>query len=722
MKKLFIFSLVLILLSSFVFGALYDGEYPPEANWFKFDETTTPVVVDSSLHQNGTTINMENGDFSTSMLNAGNSLTFDGVDEEVIFYCNADWKNITWTFFYNTTTPQTALKQCPIGVDSKHNQICILADGKIQTHISVGDNFDLTTVGTFYNNGSTFFVARRGNGTQQWLETFINGKSLENLTTGHHALGIGTVANMTIGKAIDWATATYYFNGSLENVIMFNNSLTFNEVYTMSGATGSDIIPPVITPISPINNSVFNINYTGFINWSTDELTNCSINNTNWILNSSNNTLFTYFNPTGIDDGKYTIKIHCNDSAINNRTYDLMFRQDSINPIMYYKNTTLKNADATYTFNINGSDLNLEVFMINCTNSTGDNVHTNRTVNITTTTWNYTRTVNTWGVGLSWCNVTFCDEHTDNEISINPKKHDNDIEIIDGVWLIANDNNIILDSIELKPTKAEYKYTFKKPTQNTQFILNSDWYAVYGSKYKGHIVHPFYNLWTDFVSDETDSVKITKFGDNLLIDVHFDKLIENVEFKSTGGLNCITNNLTVLVNTPPTTPANLTPLNNTNISASSWPLFFNSTDIDGHNITYYVYVGKDTTDLSLYTKTNSNVTVLTDIHTGQTIYWLVQASDTYDNSSNSTRQQFFAKFTSGGGGGGGSTDYEDFTEDEVLKNRICSTSWERTKISWERVFDDKWPDFRETAQFVENFFDFTICNFKLMIVGTPQSD
>ena len=70
-----------------------------------------------------------------------------------------------------------------------------------------------------------------------------------------------------------------------------------------------------ITNLYPIDNQNFLNNYTGFFNFTTDSISNCTINNTLWSNFSSNGTLFSYYN-TNADIKKYSIYTNCTSGTL----------------------------------------------------------------------------------------------------------------------------------------------------------------------------------------------------------------------------------------------------------------------------------------------------------------------------------------------------------------------------------------------------------------------
>ena len=126
---------------------------------------------------------------------------------------------------------------------------------------------------------------------------------------------------------------------------------------------------------------------------------------------------------------------------------------------------------------------------------------------------------------------------------------------------------------------------------------------------------------------------------------------EAIVFMANDGAHQIASNavtVTVMaVNDAPTTPTPIYPANDSSVTTTSITLnWTGSTDPEGNNITYYVFLSNTTSGLFNNTNatTSANYTNAAGLIKGETYYWALVAGDGTANSSNSSIFQFNASF------------------------------------------------------------------------------
>ncbi len=549
------------------------------------------------------------------------------------------------------------------------------------------------------------------NSTDDNVKVYIDGIQTCNITAGAG----GNADNFT--GFIFGHTGNVNKGGGLDNFTLGNYSSFF--------LLGADTTPPIITLNYPSNDTIYN-NYSKWINLSSNEYgSNCTLNDTRWSLTDNSEGHHFRFYYAGFSvDGLYHIEARCNDSSNNNASLNFSFISDTTNPILIGFNITVIN-NANITFNYTATDPNLEKFELNCTNTTGHQTHYNLTTNITSTSFNYNKSLNSssWGAGISRCYSEICDGHTDNKISIKPVKDGDNIKIDPETTIILNDPNCHLNKIDLKTDRAEYEYVCDKKTTNTQFIMSTDWYPVYMSKFLGHVIHPIKNLWHDFVSNDVKNVDIIRFGGQLLINIEFKTAVSGFSFSSTGELNCINRTFSVTINTPPVTPQLNSPANETIIYTNQAVLNYNSSDIDNQTINYSVYLAINTGGFVIYSNTINQDTTVTGLLDGYTIKWMVVANDGTENSPNSTVRTFTVDNPSTAGGGGSGFDISPANQSlqDQLSQRTCSNALSRVKGTTNLLFSGVMPSFLQIRDFFGSVFDWFICGYELTIVKTQEN-
>jgi len=227
-----------------------------------------------------------------------------------------------------------------------------------------------------------------------------------------------------------------------------------------------DYQKPIINFTYPINNTRMN-DFNGSILFFANETVNCSINNTNFILTSTNGTHFQY-DYSGFTEGIYNLTISCSDGGGLGVSATLNFQIDTTKPqIIYYfpLNNSISNA-TQHLLNVSVFDNNaLWIVNITIKNSTGDIKYTHTSGNISIASdikyYNYSELIDT--SGFTSTNDTFMlfieswDAHTGELISVDIAPTEQ--------WTIDEKIEVLtLDDTEIKirhPTEEDFNFTVK---------------------------------------------------------------------------------------------------------------------------------------------------------------------------------------------------------------------------------------------------------------------
>lgn len=326
----------------------------------------------------------------------------------------------------------------------------------------------------------------------------------------------------------------------------------------------ADVTSPTITISSPDTSYNETYNTDVYINISTDETANCSVNLTDFSLYYSNITFFSY-KETSLTTDFYSVRINCTDTSDNMQNDTVYFYKDVSSP--YISNLTginLTNISTHYQRENNdgfgfeldlNDDLDLFTFEFNLSYANGttiNNTKINLSVNVQTiyhANFSYNM--------LSYPNVTYrldyrlCDSHTSKYMQ--PFKNiitDNGfLNFTDDEMYISLKTNYENSIFEVE--KLDDRYIFSSTSRMDEkhiytLTSNEPIYYIMNSKYKGHFVIGKY--WIDF---EPYDVIIYPVENYYRIEIKTDDI--KAEFRSIGELNCISSNFTLqLTHTPAT--------------------------------------------------------------------------------------------------------------------------------------------------------------------------
>jgi hypothetical protein len=377
----------------------------------------------------------------------------------------------------------------------------------------------------------------------------------------------------------------YNDNGINTYKIHCNDS--FVQSTNTSGYFYMDLLRPNITIHSPVNNSRHNqtnifVNLTvtdnnldKIIVTAQDNQAFCSVcAPAICALYCSNMTpqVHVYTVPYTVtfpQEGKYEISVYANDTFKNSRTKINYLEIDSSKPSIILNSPSASNTSRVLNntpilFNITFYDKALFGFNLTCRDSLGNIEFSNQTVNITTSTFNYTQYVLLTKAGQKLCNIIATDDHTDNlfNAKIEKKKPvfgfgDNKLIINGEVEFIYDKRNtLMLDNLswEVSPDRVSPVIKLKSPKMNGD---NKIYWTVKVNKgkinsreqlsgIKGHIVIiPNNDLkdayWYDALTEyEPSQIKYEIVGNEVRFEMTIsgNKLKDKtIKTRSIGGLN-----------------------------------------------------------------------------------------------------------------------------------------------------------------------------------------
>lgn len=309
-----------------------------------------------------------------------------------------------------------------------------------------------------------------------------------------------------------------------------------------------DTTAPVITFVYPNNGTYYN-NYQGWINWTTNEDANCSINRTRWNINDTLTTSTDkfYFNSSSLSDGGYSVNVSCWDHLNNNGSSILTWYIDTLYPSV---KSSLQNNDTiaynNLAFQINFTDENLmQSFNI----TAQDYIYNLTNINLSTYSFNGSINLENYSVGEHLLNATFCDAHTKQEIGL----WDYDV-----TWLtkklsfdfgkkgwfsrheitIKPKNPTHFEEVTIEKKKDRYKFSYIRKKENKgkdeTFIVTGDSLSIIGNDlYTGWIVDDSLKKWIDFENDGKHKATLKRISSR-----EIEVTTKGEHFESAGDLNC----------------------------------------------------------------------------------------------------------------------------------------------------------------------------------------
>lgn len=333
---------------------------------FNYNETGGTVVNDTASRINGTLNNADGNEWVTGLW--GNMIYLEGLNDYVSV-ANTRAQPKTVVTFFNSTTPKD---QSIFGHGSDAYFYCTLqSTGNVSCYAAAGAAITFTSKHNFYNNGSMFFVSFSESGTNTTLSLWNDGNLMEFLSVTHANGGLGPTSHY-----FGYRNGGTYFNGSLEDSIIFNKVLNYNEIKSIANQTIDLPLVVIITNITDVwltspdpdqklyppfaygNTS----DDTPTFNLTTNSTAECflGIDNSTWVSCTTTNatghicTQSSSVSPTGTKSEYF----RCNTST-NNLTY-LNVSYNYIEPLILLinpeNNSLSVNKYATFAYNISATN------------------------------------------------------------------------------------------------------------------------------------------------------------------------------------------------------------------------------------------------------------------------------------------------------------------------------------------------------------------------------
>ncbi len=167
----------------------------------------------------------------------GNALNFDGIDDYVDVnntLGNFGTGNFTLEAWVRTTgtTSQTVVAKRNATRDGNYFRMAITALGKASIEIDESNtsNYTFVTGNTTINDGKWHHIAGVRNGTQ--LQIYVDGLSDATAATINANPNINNSFSLTLGRYLDGSIGRELFNGSMDEVRIWNTARTANEIAT----------------------------------------------------------------------------------------------------------------------------------------------------------------------------------------------------------------------------------------------------------------------------------------------------------------------------------------------------------------------------------------------------------------------------------------------------------------------------------------------------------
>jgi len=557
MKKLLLFGLVFILVSSFTYATV-----PSPYLHLAFENDLT----DTAGHDNFTNM-LGTATYTTNGI-SGSALIFPEAggmmikDDSYSKQLDTQWSASAW-FYYNGSD-LTGRQWWQLGTGDNYQQGMASTRGAL-------NQFALTT-GT--GSAQPSLVCYLGQGIdKQWFQITATANASQKI------FYVNGVKNCTgIGQIIDSNGGTFYIGGQsdgLAALILRNLTLDEFKIWDVS-LTASEVLEDYNSYVPATSNT----NSPQFVNPTPADNTN---NNTQPVINCSHNGTDVNFNfwvdegliydnitgnyTTGITyypnfaEGKhnYTCGVQNTTNGILSVNITRTFTFDSIEPSIIRLSNNNWNIDnnsfimsylVNLTINYSFQDDNLYNVLINITNSTDQSVFQILNTSITGSTVNISRTVDLSNLSLGNYTIKLygSDSHTNDEIksyivtpSYDKKKLEFDTAEGTNIIIESLDESNDINTFDTIKLKDRYTFNIKYNTIKTtrSFIVTSDKKLIYlpDSNYPAHFISG--NNWIDFydftvnkkdvvvkiINDYTARVDINNFNDNELT------------FNSIGGLN-----------------------------------------------------------------------------------------------------------------------------------------------------------------------------------------
>jgi len=547
-KKDFVTLQAILGLIAVAFGMLllmpFTFAYPNNEQlvaFYRFEDNNTPLIAnDYSDFNNDGIINGAVYSTSKGTNNTGNfSLLFDGNDYVNILLSkslNISGEGISigaWVY------PSVSVdKDIVIKTNSYTLKVDKIPPLKVRGSIFSGvTEYTATSTNELILNDWNFIVMTFRN---SYVYTYLNGvQDGQSLQCAFCKINTN-INNITIGGLT-------YFDGKIDEVFIYNRSLSGSEILDIYDNGVIDEFAPIITITNPdiTYNETYNVSV--WINFTTNELSNCDVNNTLWINQTikDNNDNFAFLE-TSAPNNDYSINISCEDLCSNENSEVVYFTIDKLQPdissiIPAEDNSTIVytrdylEIDITYT-----DDIDLYYYEYNITNSTGD-VYSDSGL-ISGASYHLEDNIDLleWRRGIYTFTTSVADSHTAKVL----KDADNISILSDRVNYAFDDTQIRITSLSGFESKIisnklqdRYIFSFEYAKALSEKILllysNKDIDYLENSQFKGHFVINK-EFWIDF--EQSGDVKVNKVTANTY-QITVKNPNSKISFNSIGALN-----------------------------------------------------------------------------------------------------------------------------------------------------------------------------------------
>lgn len=447
----------------------------------------------------------------------------DGIYCENDYFYNTDVLNsvsgeITFMYFFNSSNQevynQRILGFTSVGVDdflvSWIRRSSDVAGKKNEIYYSIREE---TTNNEFYDVSGEiagdkikhFFALSVNNNTNEALG-FFDGSFVSNNSVSM------TLDDLNSDFGIcDIDNSTNYFTGYIKEIVIFNRSLTrdeIEEIYTNSSWYSGSTSPPVSQGSLTINHNLQNtstnistglyLTYNGSVS-DTTNIFNCTLyNDTNIIETQLDKDLSlnqSFFINTLETEENYVFKIYCIQAGeVNDTTTSHFYQIDSKIPSLAFTTTFVNNSnhikDATLSIGYTFTDTNIyavNVSWLDAENTLQQNFFID---NLTGSSYSNT-TSKILSDTCNNCSIVFeaWDSHTGEVLKY-------DLQTIDDFTFRYN-NIIITSDKKLKFDKKKDKYSFIVDKKSTICYTTDNYFRKVQSEYNSHYIDFENQIWID---------------------------------------------------------------------------------------------------------------------------------------------------------------------------------------------------------------------------------
>ena len=474
-----------------------------------------------------------NGATWTASGKYGGGFEFDGLNDYINIsrspYLNLTSSNMSINLWYKVQNDSITQK---IMVSNADNLLSIGSGGyhvwideSMKPSFTVGqkgDTKDRTVTSSIYNNNDWHMVtAIFDSGTGLYL--YVDGV-MDNATySGDVITDITNIASAfptVIGEFGSVAEDALYFNGTLDEVRIYNRTLTAQEISSLYNTS-----TPKFSCDLYDNGAI------------TDSQNNVSLNATNVLMFS--------LDTSGMQS-QHNLSLTCSDTLLSDsRAADNVFI-DVVTPIINLlspANNTIYYKGFDTQINITAFCDDPNLFSCNVSLSMLNGGVINQTMNVTfydnIATTNQTasilRSVTSTGIGNYTFIIESADSHTKNKIKdYKLDKIKDGYEIEDKIKITSTD----LNNFMLNKEKDRYTFDMEFNKANPEIYVECEGDITYlkDSDYNGHLVCFSERKWIDFENDKDSEVLIQKVSRNKvkITPLNSDK---KFKFKSIGDLN-----------------------------------------------------------------------------------------------------------------------------------------------------------------------------------------